>query len=179
MGIFDTVYFTKYCSQCGKKTEWSAQFKWEYKSQTTYKFGEKMWRVKIRYMWDKKSHLQFGSDMQEKIKHFSGDIDGIAQCEECEKMYYEEYWKLKRRHWERTKCDGISESFYKRGKTYGKGMFKWKQKKDERILFGICTCGALDRMIKKRKLKRVLYDCTVEIRHGVIKSVDDFKMWKN
>ncbi len=171
MGIFDTVYFTKYCEDCKKRTGWSAQFKWEYRCQHHYKLGEKMWRIKTRFIWDKKSHLAFDKDMQEKIKHFSSDEDGIAICEECEKRYHDQYGKLKREHWERTKCKGISECFYKKGKTYGKGLLKWKQEKDERGLFGICECGALDRMVKRRKLRYLRYDCTVKIRKGIIRQI--------
>jgi len=179
MGIFDTVYFTKYCSECRKRTEWSAQFKCEYKSQSHFKLGDKIWKAKVKWMWDKRPHLMFRKEFQEAIKHFSCDADGIAKCEGCEKRYYDGYRRLKREHWERTKCKCISEYFYKKGKTYGKGLFKWKQKKDERGLFGTCTCGALDRMLKRIELKRLLYDCTVKIRHGVIKAVNDFKIWKN
>ncbi len=134
-----------------------------------------MWGVKVRYRWDKKPHLAFRKDTQEKIKQSSGDIDGIATCDECEDRYYDEYRKLKKEHWARTKCKGISEYHYKKGKTYGTGILKWKQKKDEIGLCGTCICGALERMLKKRKLRHLFYDCTVKIRHGVIRAVTDFE----
>ena len=133
-----------------------------------------MWEMKIRLIGMKRS-VGFRKDVQEEIKHFSSKIDGIASCDECEKRYYDEYWRLKKEHWERTKCKGISKCIYKKCKTHGKGMFKWKQEKDEIAFIGVCTCGALERMLKRRKLSRLFYDCTVKIRKGVIKAVDNFK----
>lgn len=193
MGIYDEVFFLKYCPKCKIKTVWECQFHWEHESMTSFEIGEEMWKKK-HYWISQNEPTSFNVNFQKALKHAYCNADGYAWCMTCSKLFNDAYWLKKIEHKNRDNCRGITKFLNNETTVMSckvhrhsrKGMScKEKHKLWETVrlpikkwnvsYIGVCNCEKLERSMKNSIWKYWNYDCTVKIRNGVIKSVCDFK----